>query len=141
MTEGRLIPVGRNPAGCSREEFGGEFSDPPAAVRVFRITSRRQSIASLVASQPPEAVQVFRITVRRCGIASRVALRLLIAGSGGRPTGCASGKFGHLRPVGSTSPGGSPGPAFHPFLILATIVLQPNEEGRTSRWMRRRAAR
>ena len=29
----------------------------------------------------------------------------------------------------------------HPFLILATIVPQPNEEGRTSRWMRRRAAR
>ena len=105
------------PARCRRDEGGRQFSDPPAAVPVDRIATRRP------------------------GIASRVALRLLIAGSGARLTG----RFGRISGIASRLIArfvvvrDIPSPL--PLGIWASDVFtQPTDNGITSRWMRRREA-
>ena len=70
MREVTVIPFGKKPAACRRDEGGRQFSDPPVVVPVVRIATRRP------------------------GIRSRVALRWLIAGSGVRPTGRAGRNSG-----------------------------------------------
>ena len=140
MTFRSVIPFRKTPARCRRVEFGGGFSDPPAAVRVDRITTFRHGIASQAASPPPGWMQVFRITTRRCSIASRDALRLLIVGSEERLTGRGREQLRNLLPVDSTSRVESDDPTDHRFGIAASSGYPATSECITSRWMRRRAA-
>ena len=54
-------------------------------------------------SDLPAVMDVDRIATRHPGTASRVALRLLIVGSGVRPTGHGSDQFRHSGPVDRAS--------------------------------------
>ena len=75
MTARNDIPVGQKPARCRPDQVRRLSSDPTAASPVYRIATRRPCFSS------------------------RVALRLLIAGSGVRPTGRGSEQFRRSRPV------------------------------------------
>ena len=71
-------------------------------VREKPARSRRDGVSRQI-SDPPEALPADRNATFRHGIRSRAALRMLIGGSGTRPTGRCGEQFRSSSPIDSTS--------------------------------------